>query len=104
MKQVRAQYKKDRDFRTLARDILSGHILVKRIEIADSELTFIMRNGGAGKVTLQGTMSTGTSDDDGYVHNWFDWPGRPARTDGTKQASPSNWDAPGSGLDDEIPF
>ncbi|RUT26842.1 hypothetical protein C0V97_03955 [Asaia sp. W19] len=74
MKQVRAQFKKDRDFRTLARDVLSSHILVKKIEIGDNELQFTMRSDDAGKVSRRGDMQTGTASDDGWVQSWRDWP------------------------------
>ncbi|WP_029606234.1 hypothetical protein [Kozakia baliensis] len=97
MKQVRAQFKKDRDFRTMARDVLSGHILVKRIEIADTDLKFIMRSGEAGKIDRQGRMLTGMSDDEGYVHNWYDWPPKPDFPVRTKRSSSGD-------PDEEIPF
>lgn len=94
MKQVRAQFKKDRDFRTLARDVLSSHILVKRIEISDSELQFTMKSDDAGKINRRGEMQTGTASDDGYTSFWRDWPEQKAETIRSSTAD----------LDEEIPF
>lgn len=94
MKQVRAQFKKDRDFRTLARDVLSGHILVKRIEIFDNDLQFTMKSDDTGKINRRGEMQTGTANDDGYTSFWRDWPAEPVKT--VRVAHPD--------LDEEIPF
>ncbi|GBQ90930.1 hypothetical protein GCM10007866_18080 [Gluconobacter albidus] len=104
MKQVRAQFKKDRDFRTLARDILSGHILVKRMEIFDHDLRFVMRSGDAGKIDRQGKLQTGQADEEGNVYNWSDWPvslGAPTKT--FNQATGS-WEFPTDLDDDPPPF
>lgn len=97
MKQVRAYFRQDRDLRTLAREVLSGHILVNRIDIEDSEVRFGMRNGDAGSIRRDGSMKTGSITDDGTVWLKSDWPRTPDRSAG-------GWDSPGNDLDKEIPF
>lgn len=104
MKQVRAQFKKDRDFRTLARDVLSSHILVKRMEIADLDLRFVMRNGDSGKIDRQGKTQTGQADEEGNTYNWSDWPPSSQRGFGSSSSSNKGWDSPAAADDDEIPF
>lgn len=97
MKQVRAYFRQDRDLRAMAKDVLSGHILVNRIDIADNEVRFGMRNGDAGSIKRDGSMKTGSVTDDGNVWLNNDWPSAPER-------STSSWDSPVNDLDKEIPF
>lgn len=105
MKQVRAQFQKDRDLRSVARDVLSGHILVKKLDIEDHEIRFGLRNMDAGKITRKGEMETGGLSDDGWFRFGETWPKEtvpPPKS--TTQAKGSGWDAPGTDLDEEIPF
>lgn len=97
MKQARAYFRQDRDLRAMARDVLSGHILVNRIDIDDSEVRFGMRNGDAGSIRRDGSMKTGSITDDGNLWLNNDWPR-------TSEHSASGWDSPNSALDSEIPF
>ncbi|WP_122049903.1 hypothetical protein [Asaia bogorensis] len=94
MKQVRAQFQRDRDLRALARDVLSGHILVKQIEIGDSTLTFQTRSNEVGQISRDGTMAIGTSDEEGRFYDLTQWPLKPKR----------NVSKPSDDLDAEIPF
>lgn len=97
MKQVRAYFRQDRDLRAMAKEVLSGHILVNRIDIEDSEVRFGMRNGDAGSIKRDGSMKTGSITDDGNVWLREDWPSV-AEFSGTR-----GWDAPNS-KEEEIPF
>ncbi|KXV70991.1 hypothetical protein AD952_11010 [Acetobacter cerevisiae] len=97
MKQVRAYFRQDRDLRAMARDVLSGHILVNRIDIDDSEVRFGMRNGDAGSIKRDGSMKTGSVTDDGNLWLNNDWPR-------VHEHSTSNWSSPASDRDSEIPF
>ncbi|GBQ07568.1 hypothetical protein AA11826_2243 [Komagataeibacter oboediens DSM 11826] len=99
MKQVRAYFRQDRDLRTMAKEVLSGHILVNRIVINDTDVEFGLRNGDAGSIKNDGSMRTGTVQDDGHIWLKEDWP-RPQ-----KRSSNEGWGAPSSQeKDEEIPF
>ncbi|GBQ46712.1 MULTISPECIES: hypothetical protein [Komagataeibacter] len=97
MKQVRAYFRQDRDLRAMAKEVLSGHILVNRIDIEDSEVRFGMRNGDAGSIKRDGSMKTGSITDDGNVWLREDWPSVP------ENSATRGWDAPNS-KEEEIPF
>ncbi|WP_010508425.1 hypothetical protein [Komagataeibacter europaeus] len=99
MKQVRAYFRQDRDLRAMAKEVLSGHILVNRIVINDTEVDFGLRNGDAGSIKNDGSMKTGTVQDDGHIWLTSDWPPEPERHDRATKRLPNT-----SGLDEEIPF
>lgn len=102
MKQVRAYHRQEKDLRALARDVLSGHILVIQIKIDDNKIEFGLRNGEAGMIRRDGKMETGTINEDGTM--WFNtsWP--PLRSEKSVKSS-GGWDSPPSDdLDDTIPF
>lgn len=105
MKQVQTAFKAERDLRAIARDILSGHILVSRIDISDGNVTFALRNGDAGTIGHNGEMKTGSVDDQGWISTPNIWPPPPVRQTGAGATKSSKgWEAPGSDLDEEIPF
>lgn len=97
MKQVRAYFRQDRDLRAMAKEVLSGHILVSRIDIEDNEVRFGMRNGDAGSIKRDGSMKTGSVSDDGNIWLKNDWPR-------AYEHSTLDWDSPPSDQDSEVPF
>ncbi len=100
MKQVLLLYKQRKDFRAITREILSDHILVKKIDIADNGLIFVLRSGFAGKIDPAGAAYTGREDDQGWVNPTDKWP--PPK----EKPKAGGWDAgrPATDLDDDIPF
>ncbi|QOF94197.1 hypothetical protein IFJ82_09555 [Novacetimonas hansenii] len=99
MKQVRAYFRQDRDLRAMAKEVLSGHILVNRIVINDADVEFGLRNGDAGSIRNDGSMKIGTVQDDGGIWLKEDWPRTPKES--TRDAKNR---AGASVLDEEIPF
>lgn len=93
MKQVAAQFKIDRDLRNIAKEVLTGHTRVNRLEIEDNCVRFGMRTGDAGSISKDGTMQVGTVDDEGYFRLGENWPRARSWTD-----------SPAPELDEEIPF
>ena len=102
--QLTARFKEVRDFRTIAKDILANHTLVKSIQFADTQLSFNLQDGQQGMINKDGV--TFVSDES--IEDWTQWPRPkqkpPASAPPTSSSGPQ-WDAPrGGDLDDEIPF
>lgn len=97
MKQVSAYFKHDRDLRNIAKEVLTGHARVNRLEIEDNRLIFGMRTGDAGLIAKTGEMQVGTVDNEGYFRFNTAWP-QP------KESGSSSWNAGSPDLDTEIPF
>lgn len=89
MIKVRDAYESERDLRLVAQNILSGHILVKYLMIADDRLEFGLRNGEAGSLHINGDLKKGSVNDDGTLWVHHIWAPPEPKVDG---------------LDEEIPF
>lgn len=90
------------DLRSIAKNILSDHTLVKRIDISEMALAFVLRDGAAGEMNHEGHFQTGNEDDQGYIR-LTPWDPYALKKNVVKAGSGGS-DVKHSDLDDEIPF
>jgi hypothetical protein len=99
LNKLKANFVDEKDLRVLARDVLSTHVLVRRMNYEDNSISFDLADGSGGKINSDGKIFT----NDGSSDYWTEI-GVPSRQRSARGGAPS-WDAPkGGDLDDEIPF
>lgn len=103
MRQAALYFMKDKDLRSLARDVLTRHILVTRVDIDDHEVRFVLRNLDVGKIDRKGNMEIGTSDNEGWIRFNGKWTMPESKLPLTKTSMRDDKTS-GLDLDDEIPF
>ena len=103
---LEAKFEEEKDLRVLARDNLTNHALVKRIDISEADLTFHLKSGWRGQVNTRGGlyMADPHSNDD----DWTDYKRikahNRAEAERRRRAAPDWKPAAGGDLDDDIPF
>lgn len=73
MIKVRDAYESERDLRMVAKNVLSGHLLVKRLIIDDNYIKFGLKNGEAGTLYYSGKLFKGRVGRDGTLLTNEEW-------------------------------
>jgi hypothetical protein len=99
-----SKFLEERDLRVIAADVLIKHALVSHVQISDTDVTFILKNGFRGKISSSGALYSALPDS--HDDDWNSYRKKPARVPVPSWDSASSGETASAGgnLDDDIPF